>query len=136
LTLPRAVRTSLRLQPAGMLGALESWVQGPPTDRVSIDPAFDEAYAVHASSADEARAILSPSVRSQVLDFRRRIAGDLPPSVAGQLTSGLLLGTFHLEGTTARYALFGSPTRAVAEHLKSAGPVLLALAAAAGADRG
>lgn len=133
LTLERPVRTAIRLQPAGVLGGLESWIQGPPTDVVTIDADFDAAYVVHASRLIDARAILSAPMRAKILAFRSQVGGALPPTTAGKLSSGLVLGTFILEGTTAIYAVFGSPTKAVAEHVKVAAPLLLDLAAAAGA---
>jgi hypothetical protein len=128
LTLARAVQTPIRLQPAGVLGVLESWIEGPPTDIVPIDAAFDAAYVVHAGHVIDARAVLSASMREKILAFRSREGADLPASTAGKLSSGLVLGTFFLEGTTAAYALFGSPTKAVAEHVKAAAPILLELA--------
>ena len=54
-------------------------------------------------------------------------------SGAGKLASAFVLGTFHIDGAAARYDLFGSPAKATAEHAKAAAPVLLELAAAAGA---
>lgn len=131
LTLDRPVRTGLRLQPAGVLGVLESWMQGPPLDVVPVDAGFDAAYVVHASHLIEARAVLSAPMRDKVLAFRSRVAGNLPATAAGQLSSGLVLGTFFLAETTAAYAMFGSPTKAVAEHVKAAAPILLELATAA-----
>lgn len=128
LTLARPARAPIRLQPAGLLGTLESWMQGPPLDVVSIDETFDGAYVVHAAHAADARAILSAPMRARLLAFRSQVAGTLPSTTAGRLSSGLMLGTFFVEGTTAAYAIFGSPTRAVAEHVKVAAPLLLDLA--------
>jgi len=132
-TLPQPVRGPLRLQPAGVLGALEGLLREPAGDLVAIDPVFDAAYVVHARPETGVLLILDPARREQLLAFRARMAGELPASsAAGRLSSGLVLGTFQLHGSTASYTLFGSPVQATAEHVKAAAPLLLDLAAAAG----
>lgn len=132
VALDAPVRTPLRIQPAGILETLESWIQGAPTDVVAVDDAFGAAYVVHAGHIADARSVLSAPMRARILAFRSQVGGALPPTTAGKLSSGLVLGTFILEGTTAVYAVFGSPTKAVAEHVKVAAPLLLDLATAAG----
>lgn len=131
LTLPRPVRTALRLQPAGMLGGLEDAMRGPASDRVPIDAPFDVAYVVYSNQAADARAVLTPATREALLAFHARFVGDHSAPATARLASALVLGTFQLQGTAASYVLFGSPTKAVAEHLKAAVPLLLELAAAA-----
>jgi hypothetical protein len=102
---------------------------------VALDSAFDAAYVVHATQPADAVEVLSAPMRERLLAFRAQVAGNLPTTTAGRMSSGLVLGTFILEGTTATYSLFGSPTRKVAEHVKAAAPVLLEVAAAAGRPR-
>jgi len=132
LTLERPVRVPVRIQPSGLLVELEAFTRGAAGDRVPIEPGFDAAYVVYAQRPAEALLLLSPAVRECLLAFRSSVAGNLPPTMAGQLASGLMLGTFSIEGTTASYAAFGSPTRATAEHVAKAAPLLLDLATAAG----
>ena len=131
--LPSSVRVPLRLQPAGVLGALERFSRGAADDRVPIAPDFDAAYVTYSSDPDGARAVLTPALREQVLAFRTAVAGPLSASIAGKMASGLVLGTFQVDGTTASYAIAGSPTKAIAEHVSTAVPVLLGIAAAASA---
>jgi hypothetical protein len=133
ITIERPARVALRIQPAGMLGAVETWVRGQAAERVSVDAAFDQAYVVYSDTPTAVLGVLSPAMRERLLAFRTEIAGDLPVSAAGRMASGFVLGTFYLEGTTAQYAAFGSPTKKTAQHVKAAAPVLLELAAAAGA---
>lgn len=130
--LARPARVSLRLQPAGVLESLEHAVRGTVGDRVFFDDTFDAAYAVYASDAAGAKAVLTEERRLAMLTLRTQIAGGVSASAAGYLASALVLGTFHVEGNTARYSAFGSPTRATAEHVKTAAPLLLDLADAAG----
>ncbi|MGE0448197.1 MAG: hypothetical protein AB7Q29_01295 [Vicinamibacterales bacterium] len=131
LALTRPARFALRIQPAGLLETLEWASRGPADDRVPIESAFDEAYVVYTSSPADAKAVLTPAVRASLLEFRSRVGGNLPSTTAGRLSSALVLGTFDIEGSNARYALFGSPTAATAEQVKAAAPVLTQLAAAA-----
>ena len=133
LTLERPVRVPIRLQPTGVLGALEALVKADTADSVSTDPEFDAAYTVYAADASAVAVLLDPDLRQHILAFRSEAAGELPDSVPGRLSSGLVLGTFHVEGATARYVLFGSPTKATAQQLKAAAPLLLAIATRAGA---
>ncbi|MCP5467491.1 MAG: hypothetical protein H7A17_07655 [Sinobacteraceae bacterium] len=133
LTLEHPVSASLRLQPAGMLGVVETLVRGAVTDRVPIDTTFDQAYSVYSDHPAAAMAILAMQpLRERLLAFRSRMAGDMPNSVAAKMASGLVLGSFHVEGKVARYLAFGSPTKATAEQLATAAPILLDLATAAG----
>lgn len=130
LTLPRAVATTLRVQPSGLLDVLEGALRGGADDRVPIEPAFDEAYVVHSDRPEAARTALNGPLQARLLAFRTAVAGSLPASLPGAMASGLQLGTFHVDGAVARYVVFGSPTRATAEHAKAAVPLLLALAEA------
>lgn len=134
--LPRPVRAPLRLQPTGVLGVLEALLQVPRDEVTPIDPAFDAAYVVHAPRDSGVLLMLGPAIRERLLAFRSEMAGNLPSSPAGKLASGLVLGTFDLRDSTASYALFGSPTKATAEHIKAAAPLLLELAAASGGETG
>lgn len=133
VALAAPAHVSLRLQPAGILGGLEAALRAPADspDVVAIDPAFDAAYTVYADTPADARTVLTPDMREKFLAFRTRVAGPLPANVAGRLASGLVLGTFHVDGSTARYVVFGSPTKQTAEHVKAAAPLLLELADAA-----
>lgn len=133
IALEPPARVALRIQPAGVLGAVEVLLRGAAEDRVAIDATFDQAYVVYSDAPAAAAAILTPAMRERLLAFRRQIAGDLPASVTGKLASGFLLGSFHVDGAAARYVVFGSPTKATAEHAKAAAPLLLELAAVAGA---
>lgn len=140
LTLERPARATFRLQPAGILSDVETLVRGAVADRVPIDPAFDQAYVVYSNAPDEARAVLTPSVREQILAFRTHAAGHLADALASgttaaKMSSGLVLGTFHVEGSAARYVAFGSPAKATAEHVKAAAPVLLTVANALTGDQ-
>lgn len=132
LTLPRPAAVSIRLQPTGMLGSIEALVQGEVPRATPIDPAFDAAYTVYADDAASAVILLTPALRERVLAFRARVSSDLPTSAPGRLASGLVLGTFDIDGAVARYVLFGSPTRSTAEQVKAAAPILVDLAARAG----
>lgn len=123
------VSASIRLQPEGTLGWVEQLVRGRADDRVTIEPTFDTAFATYAADPALARSILTPLLRERLLAFRAATA-DLPSSIAGRMASGLVLGTFHIDGSTARYALFGSPIKSTAEQVKAAAPVLLELAEA------
>lgn len=130
LTLPASTMASIRLQPEGMLGVVEQVVRGGAGDRVAIEPSFDAAYTTYSDDPPRAREVLTPALRAQLLAFRASVA-DLPTSVAGRMASALMLGTLHVEGSAARYVLWGSPTTKTAEQAKAAAPVLLELAAAA-----
>jgi hypothetical protein len=131
-TLDHPVRVPLRIQPTGLLEGLETFVSGPAADRVPVDPAFDAAYVVYTDRATEAMLVLTPALREKILALRATVARNLPASTAGKIASGLTLGTFVLEGNTASYATFGSATRATAEHVRQAAPLLLELAAGDG----
>lgn len=129
--LARPARVSLRIQPAGMLTGVESLTRGPEAsaaDRIAIDEEFDRAFVVYSDKPSEVLTVLTPPLRDSLLNFRTQLAGTSPDSVAAKLASPFLVGTFHIEGTTARYLAYGSPTKATAEHVKSAAPVLLELA--------
>ena len=130
LDLTRAIPAgvALRLQPAGMLGGLEEAMRGPVADRVPIDSVFDEAYVVFSAAPSNARSVLTPDLRAALLAFRARFLGENRSSAGARLASALVLGTFQLDGANASYVLFGSPTKAVAEHLKLAAPLLIELA--------
>jgi len=136
LTLRRPARVPLRIQPVGVLGALEEMLTAPDNRaaRVAMDARFDEAYTVYSASATDAIVALTPALRESLLEFRARVAGPLPSNVAGHLASGLVLGTFYLDGAFVRYAVYGSPTKATAEHVKAAVPIMIALARAAGGE--
>ncbi|MGE3843770.1 MAG: hypothetical protein AB7I50_19535 [Vicinamibacterales bacterium] len=126
-TLGSAVAGTLRLQPRGMLGALEVLIQGRP-DAVGISPDFDEAYTTYTSDERRARHALTVELQHELLAFRARVAGPLTGSVAGQMASGLMLGTIAIEEGQASYVLFGSPAKAVADHLLVAAPLVRAVA--------
>ncbi len=133
LALDRPARASLRIQPAGVLGVVEALVRGEPTDRVAIDPDFDAAYLVYSDAPTAVLTVLTPAMRERLMAFRAQTAPGLATSTAAKLASGFVLGTFHVDGATARYLAFGTPAKATAEHVKAAAPVLLELAVAAGA---
>ena len=132
LTLDAPARVSIRLQPTGVLGSVETLVRGGATDRVAIDPTFDEAWVVYCDSPTAAVTLLTPALRERLLAFRAQIAGELPTSTAGKMASAFVVGTFHIDGAEARYLAFGSPTRATAEQVKAAAPVMVEVAAGAG----
>lgn len=125
--LPESVPQTLRLQPRGMLGALEDLIQGHP-GAVKISPAFDEAYTTYTSDEVRARQALDTRLQQALLEFRARVAGPLPGSATGQMASGLMLGTIVVENGHASYVLFGSPSKAIAEHLVLAVPLVRAIA--------
>lgn len=133
LGLDAPVRCPLRVQPAGLLTGLEAVMHGPAADRVPIDEAFDASYVVYAPRAAEARLLFTAERCQQLLAFRASVGGTPAATMPGRLASGLLLGTFEIDGAAARYVLFGSPMKATAQHVNIAAPVLLDLAAAAGA---
>lgn len=132
ITLERPAQVALRLQPTGLLGAVEGWLRGAPTDRVSVDDSFDPAYTVYSDDPTAALAVLTPAMRERLLAFHAQMMGTPSTSVAGKMASGLILGTFQIDGTIARYLLLGSPMKTTAEHVKAAAPILLELATAAG----
>lgn len=131
--LARPPRVSLRIQPAGMLAGVESLTRGAEAsaDRISIDDEFDRAFVVYSNTPAEVMTVLTRPLRARLLAFRTQIAGSHPDSVATKLASPFLIGTFHIEGATARYLAYGSPAKATAEHVKSASPLLLQLSTAA-----
>jgi hypothetical protein len=134
-TLARPARINLRIQPAGMLEGLESVVRGGATDRVARtgDATFDNAFVIYSDSPAAALDVLTPALRERLLTFRTEASGGiLTDATPGKLASAFILGTFHIEGATASCLAFGSPTKATAEHVKAAAPLLLELITAAG----
>jgi hypothetical protein len=127
----RADAPRLRLQPAGMMEALETLQKGERTDVVATgDAAFDAAYRLYAADPAAALAVLTPVMRRDLLAFRSTVAGLLPDAVTGGMAAALLLGTFEVEPGLSRYTLFGSPTKTLAEHLRQAVPFMMRLTGA------
>ena len=54
-------------------------------------------------------------------------AGSLADTATGGIAAALLLGSFEVEPELSRYAIFGSPTRKLAEHLRQAVPLMTRL---------
>jgi len=130
-TLQPPASVSLRIQPTGLIGAVETWVRGTPGDRVSVDATFDDAFTIYSDTPAAALAVLTPALRERLLEFHARILGTPTASTSTKLASGLVIGTFHIDGSTARYLVPGSPTKSTAEQVMAAAPVLLEVATAA-----
>lgn len=120
---------SFRLQPAGLLRAVEHYQQGAPEIVSTGDAAFDAAYHLYADDPAAAiRAVLSP-VRQALLTFRdTESRGANMDSVAGKMASAFMLGSIEVTTASVSYLLMGSPSATIAQHLKRVAPVLVSLA--------
>ena len=127
------VRTGVRpfrLQPAGVMGALEAVMSEEPAPVVRTgDAEFDAAYRLYADDAGAALLLLGADLRRDLLAFREATAGDLPANAGGYFASALLAGGFEIGPDRAWYRVFGTPTRKIGAHLKQAAPLLARLAA-------
>lgn len=118
-----------RLQPAGMMRLLEDVQHGAPPIVATGDADFDAAYRLYADDGT-VPSVLDAQLRRAILELRAQVGGALPDNVAGAMASALVLGSFEVEPGTVRYVLFGSPIRAVAEHLRKAAPLMVRLGSA------
>ena len=116
--------TAFRLQPVGMLRAIETYQQGAPDVVPTGDPDFDAAYHLYTSDERGSLAVLTAGLRRDLLAFRQTVAGILTPSLASKLASPYLLGSIEVEPGLVRYSLPGSPSVKIAEHLKLVAPLL------------
>jgi hypothetical protein len=125
----RAAVRPFRLQPVGVMGALEAVMSDAPAPVVSTgDADFDAAYRLYTDDAAAALVVLGAELRRDLLAFRQATAGDLPANAGGYLASALLAGSFEIGPERAWYRVFGTPSRKVGAHLKQAAPLLARLA--------
>ena len=126
----RAGVRPFRLQPVGVMGALEAVMSDDPARVVRTgDAGFDAAYHLYADDAGAALLVLGAELRRDLLAFRAATAGELPANAAGYLASALLAGSFEIGPERAWYRVFGTPSRKIGAHLEQAAPLLARLAA-------
>lgn len=130
LTPTRLPSATFRLQPAGAMGLVEDLMKGTPTAHATGDTAFDQAFRLYAEDAASAFAVLTPALRSDIMAFRRSVAGDLPASRAGNLAASTVLGSFVIAADRVSYGAFGTPSAKIGAHLRQAVPLLVRLAGA------
>lgn len=123
----RSLTPAYRLQPAGMMGVIESLQHRTPNAVPTGDSDFDAAYHLYTSDARSALAALTPTLRRDLLAFRQNVASMLTDSLASKLASAFLLGSIEVEPNLVRYSLPGSPSAKIAEHLKQVAPLLARL---------
>ena len=126
----RLPAATFRLQPAGAMGVVEDLMKGTPTAHATGDAAFDRAFRLYAEDAASALAVLTPALRSDIMAFRRSVAGDLPASGVGNLAAGTVLGSFVIAADRVSYGAFGTPSATIGSHLRQAAPLLTRLAGA------
>ena len=124
---PLAASTAFRLQPVGMLRAVENYQQGAPEIVPTGDSDFDAAFHLYTSNERGALAVLTPDLRRDLLAFRQTVAGILTQSLASRLASPYLLGSIEVGPGLIRYSLSGSPSAKIAEHLKLVASLLVRL---------
>ena len=111
----RSASTAFRLQPVGMLRAVENYQQGAPEIVPTGDSDFDAAFHLYTSNERGALAVLTPDLRRDLLAFRQTVA------------SPYLLGSIEVGPGLIRYSLSGSPSAKIAEHLKLVASLLVRL---------
>lgn len=117
-----------RLQPAGMMRVVEVIQQGMTDITPTGDAAFDAAWHLYIGESGAVPAVLTPDLRRDVTAFSQSMLGTNPGSVAGKMASALLLGSFNVTPESVSYALLGSPSAKVADHLKQVLPLLARVA--------
>ncbi len=127
LTPPRPPSVVFRLQPAGTMGLVEHLMKGPPTVHATGDGTFDQAFRLFTEDAAGALALLTPAMRSDILAYRRAVAGDLPLSAAANLAAGSILGSFVVEADRVSCWIFGTPSGKIGGQLLQAAPLLVRL---------
>jgi hypothetical protein len=124
---PRAV--TFRLQPAGMMGAIERLQQGETPPVVATgDAAFDAAWRLYAPEPAAALLVLTPARREAIMALRAQAGVPLPANAAGAMASALLIGTLEVTAAEVSYTLLGTPSKKIALHLQAAAPLLADLA--------
>ncbi len=88
-----------------------------PTDRVGMDdPPFDKVARVYSSDHDEARSVLTPSLRARLLQVNKLLAGrELRYSFVG---NELLITISHDSSTTNMFEA-GNLSKSTTEHVKT-----------------
>lgn len=126
---PRALPVSFRLQPAGLLRAVEAYQQGAPDIVATGDTSFDAAYHLYAKNEAAAIRAVSSPVRRALLDLRANESkGANMDSLGGKMASAFMLGSIEVDEPSVSYLLIGSPSAKLATHLKGAAPILVRLA--------
>ena len=121
-------RTSLRLQPAGVMRELEAFTKGAPPAIATGDAAFDEAYRLYVEEPAAAMLAVTPDLRQALLALHASAGAGKPGTTVNYLASSSLLGTFDITPDRATFYVYGSPTRSTAERVKAAAPILVRLA--------
>lgn len=127
MPLSASLEGGMRIEPAsiGALIAMFGSDQAPvPTD----DATFDRYFRVTSTEASLVSALLTPELRARLLEWRAQVTGAMPDTALGRFAGDLLAGVFALERGRATYAVSGSPSQKIAEHLKLTAPVLADLA--------
>jgi hypothetical protein len=124
----------LRVEPRRTGEMLASLCDGE-SEVATGDEAFDAAWLATSPRPDEARAFLSPDVRSALLALRASRTHGLPATALGRFSGDLLVGTFEIGDGRLDYAAMGTPTPGMAEHLVAALPCAVALARRAATAR-
>jgi hypothetical protein len=112
------------------LGGLHGALLGGWDEVATGDAAFDRTFRVTATDAALARAVLSAEVRTVLSAAWSSIAGGLPDTGAGRLSTALLAGTFEVEPHRVSHAVSGTPRPAVSAAFRQTAPVLARLAEA------
>ncbi len=123
-----ADRSAFRLQPAGMMRVVEVIQRGVTAFTPTGDAEFDAAWHLYVGDSESSPAVLTPELRRDLTAFSRSMLGTSPDSVAGKMASALLLGSFNVTSESVSYALLGSPSAKVADHLRQAVPLLARVA--------
>ncbi len=131
MQLSRPPPAPLRLQPAGVARAAEWFLGRPPDPVLTGDAEFDLAWHLYATHPEAAILAVDASLRVELMRLHRLILPAGPSGVSNKLASGLLLGSFELTETVARYYVVGTPSTQTGERLKLAEPILARLALAA-----
>ncbi|MFQ3662241.1 MAG: hypothetical protein SNJ69_07585 [Chloroflexaceae bacterium] len=129
LALPLAVsgEMRLRIQPA-RLGRMLAVFGGDQPYTPTGDVAFDRVFRVTSTDAETPARLLTPELRSELLAFQQQITRDMPDSAAGRVAGEFLMGTFELEPGRVHYAVPGTASETIAEHLKLVAPLLVTFA--------
>jgi hypothetical protein len=128
LQLLRPPAATLRLQPAGVMRAVEWFAGGAPDIVLTADKDFDQAWHLYSARGAVAIITVDASLRAELVRLYAATLPNGPSGVSNKLAAGLLLGSFELTETVARYYVVGTPSTQVGERLKLATPILARLA--------
>lgn len=121
--LPAPSEVLFRIEPA-LAGKLQSHFGGDQPARATGDAEFDKLFRFTSTDPEAGRVFLTPEMRRLLLDFRKKVTGEMPEHALGRFAGDLLLGTFSLERHRMTYAVSGTPSEKIARHFQVAAGIL------------